>query len=361
VDLERPRWSPDLAGLAGLLDRLGQIQIDPIDRIGTNPDLVVQARIDGLQRGDWCRPLPGGAFEHVAKERCLLPGRLFPAWREAAAQAGWWRLDERLEKLGGEAIIEEVYAEIAARGPLSTAELEDRGAVVPMDWQGWKGTARAASLAVEVLWTRCRVVAVGRSPQGHRRYDIPARVLPDHCDAPAQPYGEVALLERVRGAGLMARNTGPWWCGLTGQRRDGTVEGLIARGLLLEVEIEGARRRLLCCPEALEAARAPWEGDGRLRLLGPLDPLLWDRELLRILFDFDYVWEIYKPEAQRRWGYYVCPLLQDERLVGRVEGRRDPGGGLALLGRWAEAGPAPFGPAFDECWGRLAAFQPVRA
>jgi uncharacterized protein YcaQ len=61
--------------------------------------------------------------------------------------------------------------------------------------------------------------------------------------------------------------------------------------------------------------------DDRVRILGPLDPLLWDRDLVRHIFDFDYVWEVYKPAHQRKWGWYVCRLLQRDRLIGRIDAR----------------------------------------
>ncbi len=88
--------------------------------------------------------------------------------------------------------------------------------------------------------------------------------------------------------------------------------------------------------------------------LAPLDPLVWDRDLLRQLWDFDYVWEVYVPAKKRRWGYYVLPMLYGDRLVGRIEPRLDRATGtLRILGIWWEddfdplADPA-FGPAFGE-------------
>ena len=60
-----------------------------------------------------------------------------------------------------------------------------------------------------------------------------------------------------------------------------------------------------------------------MTFLAPLDPLVWDRDLLRELFGFDYVWEVYVPEHKRRWGYYVLPILFGDRLVGRIEPRID--------------------------------------
>jgi uncharacterized protein len=81
---------------------------------------------------------------------------------------------------------------------------------------------------------------------------------------------------------------------------------------------------------------------------------VWDRALLRSLFDFDYVWEVYVPGPQRRWGYYVLPMLFGSRLVGRIELRLDRRGrALGVVGLWFEEGFDPvaepgFVPAFAE-------------
>ena len=76
--------------------------------------------------------------------------------------------------------------------------------------------------------------------------------------------------------------------------------------------------------------------------LAPLDPLIWDRRLMRTLFGFDYIWEIYTPAAKRRFGYYALPILYGDRLVGRIEPRREKANpDLHVLGIWFEDG---FGP-----------------
>ena len=87
------------------------------------------------------------------------------------------------------------------------------------------------------------------------------------------------------------------------------------------------------------AARLP---DAGVAFLAPLDPLAWDRDLLLRLWDFDYRWEVYVPEAKRRWGYYVLPMLYGDRLVGRIEPRIDRATGtLRILGLWWEDGFEP--------------------
>jgi uncharacterized protein YcaQ len=85
--------------------------------------------------------------------------------------------------------------------------------------------------------------------------------------------------------------------------------------------------------------------------LAPLDPLIWDRRgLLRGLFGFDYLWEVYVPEAKRRWGYYVLPILFGDRFVGRIEPRLDrKTKALNILGIWFEPTFAPMeSPGFIE-------------
>lgn len=301
-------------GTRAVLERLRCIQLDPLDVIGTNADLVVMARTEGVERGDvWRHLFPKHAFEHFAKERCILPASAFPYYREHGhrVQTPWWRHGEREERVPAP-LIAAVLEEVRERGPVSARELTDHGSVVPMDWSGWTGTAKATSMALEILWTRCDVVVAGRTESGAKLYTVPAW---SH-DLPAEPFDRWAVRERVRAAGLLARAGGSTWSMLSEARRSGVVEEMLAEGELIEVAIEGSSRPYLAVPAFLKARGT---SDDRIRILGPLDPLLWDRKLVQHVFDFDYVWEVYKPAHQRKWGWYVCPLLHRDRLIGRID------------------------------------------
>ena len=336
--LARPELAPGLGGAQALLRRLRCIQLDPLDRIGTNADLVALARVDGLRRGEVYEALlPGHAFEHFAKERCLVPADRLPAYRARALQAPWWRLGERLERLP-EGLLHRVLAEVAERGPIGAGELSDHGRVEPLDWSGWKGTTKAVTMALEVLWTRCEVVVCGRSGRG-KIYDLPTRALPAAAAAPLPDAPEAELLlDRVAACGLMALAIGPWWSGLRPARDAGLPAQLLEQGRLRQVQVGSARRPYLALPAFVEAPlQAP---DERLRILGPLDPLLWDRKLVEQLFAFAYVWEVYKPAAQRRWGWYVVPLLHRGRLVGRLEAHME-GPELVVDRLWREVEDFP--------------------
>jgi uncharacterized protein YcaQ len=321
-------------GVRRLLAERRCVQLDPLDPLGTNADLVALARVDGIARGDVYRHLyPGHAFEHFAKERCLLPPTAFPFYRDRARETAWWRLAERRRRVP-ESRVAAVLDEVRARGPLYADELSDQGRVAPLDWNGWQGTSRAATMALEILWTEVRVVVCGRGPRGQRRYDVPERALPAVAAAPAGgDFDRWALLERVEAAGLLSRAGGAHWSMLDGARASALPDRLIEEGALTEVVVAGAPRRYLA-PADFRRRRFP-KHDGRVRLLGPLDPLLWDRKLVAQAFGFDYVWEVYKPALKRRWGWYVCPLLRGDRLIGRVDAAVK-GGALRVRKLWRE-------------------------
>ncbi len=344
--LAAPELPPGAEGVQALLARLRCIQLDPLDPMGTNADLVALARVDGIAKGDVYRHLlPGHAFEHFAKERCLLPAYAFPWYRaELAVETAWWSHAERLRRLPN-GVVEKVLEEVRERGPIAVHALEDHGRVEPLDWAGWMGTARAAKMALEVLQTRCDVVVAGRGPRG-KLYDVPERALPDVARARVHPprrsaeqrveaFRRWSILERVEAAGFLARAAGATWSTLEPARRAGVPDALLAEGAVEEVQVAGSPRTYLA-PRGFAERRHP-APDGRVRLLGPLDPLVWDRALVRAAFGFEYSWEVYRPAHLRRFGWYVCPLLRGDALVGRLDGAIARGA-LRVRAVWAEPG-----------------------
>ncbi|MFT5355878.1 MAG: hypothetical protein ACI9KE_003098 [Polyangiales bacterium] len=299
-----------------LLQELRAVQLDPLDPCGNNADLVAMARVDELHRGAFLSQVYEGGFEHFAKERCVLPADAFPYYAAQAPRRPRFRMASRLERIPQSAL-EAAYAFIDERGPISLQQLE-LGKVESIDWSGWKGTSRAGRMAVEVLVLQGRVVVCGRSGR-EKRYDLPHRHLGSHGQSNGcseDEFDEWSIMERVRAAGLLSEGAGIWWSSID---RRAAVERLLRNGRLIRLRVEGVRAPLLA---AAQIADGGWGEELPMRLLGPLDPLLWNRRLVRELFDFDYVWEVYKPAASRRFGWYVMPLLDGERLVGRVEAKR---------------------------------------
>jgi len=144
----------------------------------------------------------------------------------------------------------------------------------------------------------------------------------------------------VGGAGELVMGTGK------APERARITAALVEEGALVPVAVEGFReaRHVLAeeMPILEAAAAAPAAGTPSASFLAPLDPLMWDRRLVKGLFGFDYIWEVYVPAPKRRHGYYVLPLLFGDRLVGRIEPRFERASRtLRIAGIWFEDG---FGP-----------------
>ena len=77
----------------------------------------------------------------------------------------------------------------------------------------------------------------------------------------------------------------------------------------------------------------------RLEFLAPLDPMMWDRNLIEAIWDFRYSWEIYTPQVKRKYGYYVLPVVCGDRFIGRIEPKADRKAGILTVSNiWLEPG-----------------------
>ncbi|CAM2067957.1 Winged helix DNA-binding domain-containing protein [Sulfidibacter corallicola] len=339
------------AGLVDLLRHLRCIQIDPLSPMGSSPDMVVLARTGGADFsslfGDQLR---GKGFEHFAKERCWLPAEAFPYYRAFTTERNWWGETSRRDRVPPETVAA-VLDQVTREGPLTPADLDDYGKIQPLNYSGWKSTGKAGTMALEILWSRCQVVVIGKRGKD-KLYDIPSRALPEHHQRDADDsFARWGIRERVEACGLLPRAGGPHWSVLSFARQGEPLGSMLAEGEVVEVRVEGSSRPFLAPRDFM--ARPTADPDEHLRILAPLDPLLWDRKLVKQIFGFDYVWEVYKPIKKRIWGWYVCPLLQGGRLVGRLEGRcRD--GVLHVDRVWREQDVAPDSEALDQALARHA-------
>jgi uncharacterized protein YcaQ len=341
-----------------VVERLGSLQFDPLEVPGArNHDLVLHARIRGYERPWLDRWLYGPdrrLIEVYNKSLNILPIGELPHYRLAWERAEAWYRDRILAEQApvADAILETIRAE----GPLSTAAFRHHGHAV--EW--WWAPTPAARAVMEALFVTGRL-GIARRDGNRRYYDLVERLVPAELLAGRESEEDALrhrLWSRYRAIGLL-RAPGPadviYGTGSAVDRRRRTAE-LVDAGALLPVEVDGLKGTAYAPAEEraiLEAAatRAPAPA---VTFLAPLDPFVWDRRLLRELFGFEYLWEVYVPAAKRRWGYYVLPLLYGDRLVGRIEPRRDKASpDLRILNVWFEDGFSPmeepdFVPALDE-------------
>jgi uncharacterized protein YcaQ len=117
---------------------------------------------------------------------------------------------------------------------------------------------------------------------------------------------------------------------------------LVEAGDVVPVKVEGVSGTRFVLREEVDLLFSPPEPPPSVAFLAPLDPFVWDRQVLKPLFGFEHVWEVYLPAHRRRWGYYVLTIQFRDRLVGRIEPRIDRAEGrVRILGLWWEDGFAP--------------------
>jgi uncharacterized protein YcaQ len=330
--------------------RLGSIQFDPLSVAGRNHDLVLHARVAAYDPA-WCEDLlytRRELFEAYNKGLSLLPTSELPwyrvSWKLSAARHEPGILSEHAEVAAG--ILERIRVE----GPLSTLAFE-RGPVV--DW--WWAPTNVTRAVLEAF-SVSGVLGLSRREGNRRVYDLVERLFPAELLGHEVPLREQLLhklLSRFRAHGLLGKSgSGEIWLGLGKAKPDPQRPGhpsriemreeLVEMGELVPVDVEGVRGERFVLREEVALLQSPPEPSASVAFLAPLDPFMWDRELLRPLFGFDYIWEVYVPEAKRRWGYYVLPILFGDRLVGRFEPRIDRAAGrVQVLNVWWEDGFDP--------------------
>lgn len=295
--------------LLPVIGRLTHLQVDPTNAVAPSADLVLWSRM-----GDAYWP---GAADDALADRMLfqLIGTLRPmshlplylaemaAWPpEPGHGQRWLEANDDFRR--------DVLALLADEGPLLSREIPDTAAV-PWESSGWTGT-RNVTMMLELLNVRGHVAIVGREGR-ERLWDLAARVYPPVEPVPLEEARRERALLRMRSLGISrprvpAFSAGdPWYVEPAGS----------------PAVVDGVDGEWVVDPAALDE---PFFG--RTALLSPFDRLVHNRERLVDLFEFDYILEMFKPAAQRRWGYFALPVLHGDRFVGKVDAKADRKAGV---------------------------------
>lgn len=339
--------------LLGLIQSLGFVQIDSVKTVARAHDMILYARRPAYRPAHLPRLYAGNRtlFEHWTHDAAVIPMDFFPHWRLRFTRDAE-RLKGRWKNWHGhdfEAQFDPVLHHIRDHGPVTSSDLgqgEKKGSTGWWDWHPSK-------TALEYLWRSGALSIVGR--EGFRKvYDLTERVideglLADHaCPDPEETvdWACTAALDRLGFAtpGELAA----FWDILRPAEAKAWCDAALARGEIEAVEItcaDGSLRRVFARPGAMEEAAQLAPPPGRMRVLSPFDPALRDRTRAQRLFGFDYRIEIFVPAARRKYGYYVFPLLEGERIVGRIDMKAERDSDrLHVTALWPEKGVRWTGP-----------------
>jgi hypothetical protein len=290
--------------LVALVERLTLLQIDPTAAIAPSADLVAWSRLGQAYRPEHLRQAleqDRTLYEYDALVRPMsdlaLHRAAMAAFPSRESSREWLRLNDSFRK--------DILDLIGASGPLLSRDIPDT-CVEPWKSSGWTNNRNVTQM-LEFLMMGGEVAIAGR--QGKQRlWDLAERVYP--ADVPTVPLEEALRLRdarRLKALGIArpkmpATPIEPYHVGEAG-------EPAIVEGVPGEWRID---------PEVLGQ---PFTG--RTALLSPFDRLIHDRVRAQELFEFEYVLEMYKPQAQRRWGYFALPVLHEDRLIGKLDAKAD--------------------------------------
>ena len=295
------------------------IQFDPLNIVGMNPDLVLQSRVRNYRSGYLRDALykRRALLDGYDKNLCFYPAADYPALARLRQGFYGWFMSPEVE-----AALPEALDFVRIHGPACADDLDMPGKV---RWP-W-GQAPLARAALETLWLRGTFTIHHR--EGARRwFDLAERRLPEALLSAPDPHPDEEswrqwqVMRRVRAVGMLWNRGSDAFLGLDlkAPAREAAFRALLEQGALLPLEVEGVKSPLYLPADEAWALEA--EPDGKARVIAPLDNLLWDRRLIEALFGFRYTWEVYVPAAKRQYGYYVLPVIMDDRFVARFEPKR---------------------------------------
>lgn len=296
---ERP---PDLIET---VRQLSLLQLDPIKAIAPSAELVVWSRLGSSYSAqelwdavDEQRLIELRGTLRVAEDIALYRAEM-GEWPGTGEVRGW-KQQQADWVMANNDCRRDILERLRADGPLPAAELPDT-CVQPWASTGWNNNQNI-KMMLGFLVQRGEVAAAGGTGRT-RLWDLASRVYPDDPVIPTQEALRLRDERRLSALGI-ARAQGP----------ECPVEPLDVSEAGEPAVVEGVRGEWRVDPGLLGQPFA-----GRAALLSPFDRLLHDRKRMAEIFEFDYALEMYKPEAQRRWGYYALPILYGDRLVGKLD------------------------------------------
>ncbi len=314
-------------GILEYIRQAGCIQFDPIDVCGKNAELVLQSRIQGFTKEMLYELLYVDRLlvDYFDKNLAILP---VTDWKYFERKREYFRKDSRSREMV-DRVAADIKQFIAENGPVSSKELQMKEKV---DWY-WSST-NLSRAALETLYFRGELI-IHHKKGTNKYYALAEEYIPREILTAPDPFPEDfdhqkwRVLRRISAVGLLWNRPSDAWLSignLKAEERKAVFASLLAEDKITEVIVEELKEPLYCLTEDLlilkEVLQASKEGAAyppRTELMAALDNMLWDRKLIQALFGFDYKWEIYTPANERKYGYYVLPLLSNDQIIGRAE------------------------------------------
>ncbi len=340
-----PRQKLSKTGLLEMITDLGFVQLDSINTVARAHHMILFTRNQTYQPKHLTHLLETdrSLFEHWTHDAAVIPSAFYPYWkhrfeREKATLPERWRTRRRE---GFDEVMTDILQQVACEGPKMARDVGTRRKK-GTGWWDW----HPEKTALELHWRTGALSISGRS--GFQKiYDITENVIPElHRNASVSGEAFIDWACRSALSRLGTATSGEiaaFWDLITPQEARAWCQEHLNNMELMEVLIEPADgvqpTKAMAFPDLPQQLSNMPEPPNRVRVLSPFDPLIRDRKRCLRLFGFDYKIEVFVPEAKRKYGYYVFPLLEGQRFIGRIDMKHvKENDALEVKGLWLEPG-----------------------
>ncbi|MHA2362791.1 MAG: DNA glycosylase AlkZ-like family protein [Candidatus Hodarchaeales archaeon] len=319
-------------GIKKVIKEHGLVQLDPLNPAGRYHDLFFLARVPDYNIGDFEKIVYPEKliFEAFSPNLSAISVEHFPIYYSRMDKKNlhqYYQFNlKKFEKVNPD-LLDNLLQVVKEKGLIKSSDLAHLGKADP-SYASWK-SSRLSGTGLEFLWLLGKLVVAQRNDQFHKSYDIIENYIPKRYlnkkiiteneflyqrfiiqqkSYPLIALGNVNYSKTKLKIGKTKQFNPEWF--MTQDEYGPKI-----------LQLEGSKKGI--------SVPYYWKKlldediDNECRALGPLDPLIWDRDLTKLVFDYDYTWEVYKKKKDRKWGYYVYPLLYNQDLIGRLEAKMD--------------------------------------
>ncbi|MDH5401151.1 MAG: winged helix DNA-binding domain-containing protein [Candidatus Heimdallarchaeota archaeon] len=309
--------------ISQLLNQIGYIQIDTIQRIARAHELTIHTRVKNYKQEEvWLKVKNGEVFEWFCHARSLLPIGDFPFYYGAMLanrKKPFW-FDRILNK--HPEWPKQVLRQIDIDGPITIRDI-----TLPDKIERTSGWSSPQKLILDYL-LYCGYILPHTRVKFSHQYDLIDRIvkLPDEIpDSMERFWFHINRSLQANGPSYLHRllhynyNHSNFEHHNQKQNPRKLIKDAVSKGTLLSIPVEGSTQHIYFLPDQEIIIPEISKENELVHFINPFDNVLWSRESLLEQYNFDYKVEIYVPEKKRKYGYYVLPILYGIRFVGRVD------------------------------------------
>lgn len=304
-----------------IIKNLGFVQLDTIQNVSRAHHHIIWSRNQNYREPMLEELLKANQhiFEHFTHDASLIPMDFYPMWtrqfkrkKEKMDRSKYYRVMSNEKERAA------ILKRISEEGPLSTRAFDTK---VIGEKKMWSRPPH--KIALDYMWY-CGELSTSHRENFKKFYNLTHRVIPDDIrNKKMQDEEQInwlcnSALERLSFGSI--KDIQKFW---DATEPDETKEWLEKhKSNIKKIEWQTANGAFIngyATPGIEQRLSNLQQPTSQIRVINPFDPAIRDRHRLNQIFGFDYKIEIFVPKHKRQWGYYVYPLLERDRFIGRIE------------------------------------------